>query len=45
MDKNKQSKLLQEYANPSGTIMRQNEIYVGHDAVCTIDELRNQQFN
>ena len=27
-------------ANPSGTIMRQNEIYVGHDAVCTIDELK-----
>ncbi len=27
-------------ANPSGTVMRQNEIYVGHDAVCTIDELQ-----
>jgi hypothetical protein len=27
-------------ANPSGPIMRQNEIYVGHDAVCTIDELK-----
>ena len=26
-------------ANPSGTIIRQNEIYIGHDAVCTIDEL------
>jgi hypothetical protein len=27
-------------ANPSGEIMRQNEIYIGHDAICTIDELR-----
>jgi nitrous oxidase accessory protein len=27
-------------ANPSGAIMRQNEIYIGHDAVCTIDELK-----
>ena len=26
-------------ANPSGSIMRQNEIYIGHDAICTIDEL------
>ena len=26
-------------ANPSGAIIRQNEIYIGHDAVCTIDEL------
>jgi len=27
-------------ANPLGAIMRQNEIYVGHDAICTIDELK-----
>jgi hypothetical protein len=27
-------------ANPSGVIMRQNEIYIGHDAICTIDELK-----
>jgi hypothetical protein len=27
-------------ANPSDTIMRQNEIYIGHDAICTIDELK-----
>jgi parallel beta-helix repeat protein len=27
-------------ANPSGVIMRQNEIYVGHDAVFIIDELK-----
>jgi len=27
-------------ANPSGTVMRQNEIYIGHDAICTIDELK-----
>ena len=27
-------------ANPSGAIMRQNEIYIGHDAICTIDELQ-----
>jgi parallel beta-helix repeat protein len=25
--------------NPSGAILRQNEIYIGHDALCTIDEL------
>ena len=27
-------------ANPSGVIMRQNEMYIGHDAICTIDELK-----
>jgi len=27
-------------ANPSGDIVRQNEIYIGHDAICTIDELQ-----
>lgn len=27
-------------ANPSGAVMRQNEIYIGHDAICTIDELK-----
>ncbi len=27
-------------ANPSGALMRQNEIYIGHDAICTIDELK-----
>ena len=27
-------------ANPSGSIMRQNEIYIGHDAICIIDELQ-----
>jgi parallel beta-helix repeat protein len=27
-------------ANPTGAIMRQNEIYIGHDAICTIDELK-----
>ena len=27
-------------ANPSGSVMRQNEIYIGHDAICTIDELQ-----
>jgi parallel beta-helix repeat protein len=27
-------------ANPSGAIMRQNEMYIGHDAICTIDELK-----
>jgi parallel beta-helix repeat protein len=27
-------------ANPQGAIMRQNEIYIGHDSICTIDELK-----
>jgi parallel beta-helix repeat protein len=27
-------------ANPSGDIMRENEIYIGHDALCTIDDLK-----
>jgi len=27
-------------ANPSGAILRQNEIYIGHDSMCTIDELK-----
>jgi parallel beta-helix repeat protein len=27
-------------ANPTGAITRQNEIYIGHDAICTIDELQ-----
>ena len=27
-------------ANPSGSVTRQNEIYIGHDAICTIDELQ-----
>jgi hypothetical protein len=27
-------------ANPSGSILRQTETYIGHDAECTIDELK-----
>jgi len=27
-------------ANPSGLIARQTETYIGHDAICTIDELK-----
>jgi nitrous oxidase accessory protein len=27
-------------ANPSGSIVRQTETYIGHDAECTIDELK-----
>jgi hypothetical protein len=27
-------------ANPQGSIVRQTETYIGHDAVCTIDELQ-----
>ena len=27
-------------ANPSGAIVRQNEIYIGHDSITTIDELK-----
>ncbi len=27
-------------ANPTGAISRQNEIYIGHDSICTIDELQ-----
>lgn len=27
-------------ANPSGLIVRQTETYIGHDAICTIDELK-----
>ncbi len=27
-------------ANPQGTTLRQTETYIGHDAICTIDELK-----
>jgi hypothetical protein len=27
-------------ANPTGVLSRQNEIYIGHDSICTIDELK-----
>ena len=33
-------KIVSGVSNPSGAIMRQTETYIGHDAECTIDELK-----
>ena len=40
MDKNKQYTLHLETPIPQAYMMRQNEIYIGHDAIITIDQLQ-----
>ncbi len=38
--KEQEVKVTSGVANPSGSIVRPTETYIGHDAICTIDELK-----
>ncbi len=39
-DQEQEVKVTAGIANPQGSTLRQTETYIGHDAVCTIDELK-----